>query len=303
MDGAETARAFLLRLFRQAELAVSRGETGVASRAWNEDAVAPEAIDPSHRLLTEACRGGAVELEFGKGFRAHVIRRVRVADIGRLASFLGERRYPERLAAMDAALADVVGDDGWVAEVFGDCRKRWARGETAFGIPPGDAGAARETLQILRAVAENRHRGKVVREFSIEVTGRSKALEERRSHVVPILRRAFSFGEAMRPEEVLEAVGFQKFHQPLLIRADLRIGGEWVRIRPYVGLPPELVTALSPSPGFAPYVIGIENLTSFNRYVREIDDGGAVVYTGGFPSGPVLTAIVRLSAAARDVWH
>ena len=190
-----------------------------------------------------------------------------------------------------------------MADVLDQCRKRWARGEAAYGLQPGDAEAARETLQILRAVAEDRHRGRHARSFIIEVTGRSKALEERRQHVVAVLRRVFSFDNAMRPEEVLEAVGFEKIHQPLLIRADLEIRGAPVNVRPYVGLPPELVSDLSLRRGFAPYVIGIENLESFNRYVREIDDGGVVIYTGGFPSRPVLSTIKRLAACTSAVWH
>ena len=304
MDDTEPARAFLLRLLRQAELAASRGETGLASRAWAGGGIAPDALDACHRLLVEAQRGGAVELVFGKGFQAHVVQRIRVADADRLAAFLGEPRYAVRLAAMDAALADVVaGGEPWVADVLDHCRKRWARGEAAFGLQPGDTDAARETLQILRAVAENRHRGKVARIFSIEVTGRSKALEERRQHVVAGLRRIFSIDDAIGAGEVLEAVGFEKFHQPLLIRADLEIGGARVRVCPYVGLPPELASGLSLRLGFAPYVIGIENLTSFNRYVREIDDNGVVIYTGGFPSRPVLSTIKRLAACTSAVWH
>jgi hypothetical protein len=304
MDDTEPARTFLLRLLRQTELATCRGETRLASRAWTGEGIAPDALDACHRLLTEARRGGAVELVFGKGFQAHVIQRVRIADADRLAAFLGEPRYAVRLAAMDAALADVVaGGEPWLAEVLDQCRARWARGEAAFGLQPGDAEAARETLQILRAIAEDRHRGRDVRSFSIEVTGRSKALEERRQHVVAGLRRIFSIDDAIGAGEVLEAVGFEKFHQPLLIRADLEIGGATLRVCPYVGLPPELVSDLSLRRGFASYVIGIENLTSFNRYVREIDDGGVVIYTGGFPSRPVLSTIKRLAACTSAVWH
>ena len=304
MDVTEPARAFLLRLLRQAELAAGRGKAGAASKTWTGDSIAPDALDANHRLLTEAERSGAVKLECGKGFQAHIIRRVHVADADRLAAFLGEPRYAVRLAEMEGALADVVArGEPWVADVLDQCRKRWARGEAALGLKPGDVKAARETLQILRAVAENRHRGRDARSFSIEVTGRSKALEERRQHVVAWLRRIFSIGDAIGASEVLEAVGFMKFHQPLLIRADLEIAGGPLCIRPYVGLPHELASDLSLRSGSVSYMLSIENLTSFNRYVREIDDGGVVIYTGGFPSGPVLNTITRLAAHTDAVWH
>jgi len=304
MDDTQHARTFLLRLLRQAELAASRARTGPALKTWTGDGITPDALDACHKLLVEARRGGAVDLIFGKGFQAHVVRRVGVADADRLAAFLGEPRYAVRLSAMDAALADVVaGGEPWVADVLDHCRKRWARGEPAFGLQPGDVEAARETLQILRAIAEDRHRGRDARSFSVDVTGRSKALEERRQHVVAGLRRIFSIDDAIGAGEVLEAVGFAKFHQPILIRAELEIGGAIMRMCPYVGLPPEFVSDLSLRRGFAPYVIGIENLTSFNRYVREIDDGGVVIYTGGFPSRPVLSTIKRLATCTSAVWH
>lgn len=300
----QAAESFLLALLRRAELAAARGGEATAGRTWNENAIPPEEIDACRRLLLESKRIGAVDLVRGTGFRAHQIRRVQVKDANLLAGLLGQTRYADRLTAMDAALHDVVeGAEAWVGDVLDQCRSRWTRGEPAFGLPSDDVKAARETLQILRAIADDRHRGKDLRSFSIEVTGRSKALEERRQHVVAALRKVFSISEDAGADEILEVAGFQKFHQPLLIRASLEIGGVPLEVRPYIGLPPEMAAALKLRPGFASYLIGIENLTSFNRYVREIEDDGAVIYTGGFPSRPVLTAFADLAAAAGRVFH
>jgi hypothetical protein len=83
----------------------------------------------------------------------------------------------------------------------------------------------------------------------------------------------FSIDEGIGPEEILEAAGLQKFHQPVLIRASIEIEGIQFDLRPYIGLPPEVAVALRPKPGFAPYLLGIENLTTFNRYVRESPSG------------------------------
>lgn len=41
-------------------------------------------------------------------------------------------------------------------------------------------------------------------------------------------------------------------------------------------------------------LLTVENYASFNRYVREIDDGVLVVYVGGFPSAAVVDLLVRL---------
>jgi len=44
----------------------------------------------------------------------------------------------------------------------------------------------------------------------------------------------------------------------------------------------------------------VENLASFNRHCREIDDDGAVVFSGGFPSRAVMAAICRLDTLLPD---
>jgi hypothetical protein len=41
-------------------------------------------------------------------------------------------------------------------------------------------------------------------------------------------------------------------------------------------------------------VLTIENFASFNRQVREVDDGALVVYTGGFPSAGVIDMLTGL---------
>ena len=41
-----------------------------------------------------------------------------------------------------------------------------------------------------------------------------------------------------------------------------------------------------------PYLLTIENLASFQRHVREIEDDGIVIYSAGFPS-PALTHVLN----------
>lgn len=73
-------------------------------------------------------------------------------------------------------------------------------------------------------------------------------------------------------------------------------------IRPYLGVPPELVQSLEPV-GRSPYLLIIENLTTFNRYVREIEDDGLILYAGGFPSRLCRAAVARLARAADVAVH
>ncbi|MDF0499036.1 Wadjet anti-phage system protein JetD domain-containing protein [Bradyrhizobium yuanmingense] len=49
-------------------------------------------------------------------------------------------------------------------------------------------------------------------------------------------------------------------------------------------------------------VLTIENYASFNRQVREIEDGSLVVYTGGFPAVGVIELLTKvLTALPADV--
>lgn len=73
----------------------------------------------------------------------------------------------------------------------------------------------------------------------------------------------------------------------------------------FVGTPAECVGRISlyerPT-----YLLTIENFASFVRYVREIGHGddGLVIYSGGFPSRPVMEAIARLARqAAVSTFH
>jgi len=45
-----------------------------------------------------------------------------------------------------------------------------------------------------------------------------------------------------------------------------------------------------------PALVTVENFASFNRYVREIDDGALVVYTGGFAATGVVELLKLLLA-------
>jgi hypothetical protein len=84
----------------------------------------------------------------------------------------------------------------------------------------------------------------------------------------------------------------------VLVRGPLRIdyaGVDWdiSVLRPFVGLSPDHVRKLVPNRP-VPYVLSVENLASFQRHVREIDDDGIVIYTAGFPAPSLIQILDRL---------
>jgi|SRR5579871_4504381 len=56
------------------------------------------------------------------------------------------------------------------------------------------------------------------------------------------------------------------------------------RVKPFASIDPEMLSQLSVLE--RPTAVLTKNYASFNRQVREIEDGNLAVYTGGFPAGP-----------------
>ncbi|WP_161957967.1 Wadjet anti-phage system protein JetD domain-containing protein [Azospirillum palustre] len=82
----------------------------------------------------------------------------------------------------------------------------------------------------------------------------------------------------------------------MLLRGSLCLpGGKLLDGRPYVGVPPEWLETLAVA-GRPEYFLVIENLASFNRHVREVEDSSIVLYSGGFPALATLKAIRRMDA-------
>lgn len=104
--------------------------------------------------------------------------------------------------------------------------------------------------------------------------------------------------------QLLEYFGIGKYPQPIRFKSDgllycrgiIRLSS----LRYGIGVSPDEVKGIEwenvPS-----YVLFIENRASFERYVREIDDPGIIIYTAGFPSRSWLHAVEILIKDLRDI--
>ena len=249
-----------------------------------------------HRVIASAEAAEAVTVKRDRHAGPADIRFVALADIGRLTLHL--RRTPATVAA-GHALDDLRREAGtlpeWIGAVLDEIAAAWAvRREPYPGLAPGDVATASKFLRILVAIDRGEHlNGWDMRTFSRRVCGDSKAVEAGMARLARALRVRFQLPD-ISPREALAALGIEKFPQAILIRGRLRLpDGSEVSARPYVGIPPEWAAGLTPL-GEIPYVLTVENLASFNRHTREIDDGGIVVFSGGFPSRGTLKAIRHL---------
>lgn len=249
-----------------------------------------------HRVMEDAEAAQAISLKRDRHAGPADIRFFALADAGRLAAHL--RRTPAATEA-EQAVSHLRREAGelpqWVGDILSEIAGAWAvRREPYPGLGPGDVQSAAKFLRILAAIDRGEHlNGWDMRTFSRRACGDSKAVESGMARLARALRIKYALPD-VAPREVLAALGVEKFAQPILIRACLRLpDGTTVKGSPYIGLPPEWAVEATPL-GEVPYVLTIENLASFNRHVREIKDSGVILFSAGFPSKSTLGTIKHL---------
>lgn len=296
---SQAARDVLLKLLARAERGGKRVPVLPISRRY-----APEyfqvsglhARDALHATLENAGAIGAVILEWGRYEAAQDLQRIRLADADRLADFLGVERAGVKAARIESRLAPVLEKaPDWLSGAFRQALAKWRRGDRTLGCGPDDAEAIEQLFHVAVAVHRGEHEGLDLRRFSTRLLGDSKAIERLRGRLGSLLRFNPAFSD-LEDDELLHALGLEKFPPPLFLKGplDLWYGGEWLEVaalRPYVALSPDAVDdmRLASTPS---YVLSVENLASFQRHVRETDDQGIVLYTGGFP-GPAFREIMK----------
>lgn len=307
MTGAHDPGAeFLERLLALSERSPDRVRPASSSPDY-DTLLKAAAIGRFQDQLVAAERVGAVTLKYGRRERKHLIERVTVMDAALLARHLG--RKPSQVRATDARrnLEDCIeGGPPWLAEILDEMTARWARGESAYKLGPSDVGASREFLMFLRAVSKDEARGVDARSFALRVTGDTKAFDRHSGRLSAVLAAQLH----VLPETVWQRIGLERFAHPVHLRGPLRcedVDGILVdgRSRPFASIHPESATLLK-LVSRPRYVLSIENYASFNRYVREIDDDGLVLYTGGFASAGVvgvLSWIAEHTDAAVPLYH
>jgi hypothetical protein len=250
--------------------------------------------------MAAAERFGAVEVQWGKRDRSHLIERVRVRDPELLARHLGRptapvtaRRLREDLLPLAAA------GDPWVVGLLDEMTARWARNEAAYRLTARQADATKEFLTLLASISRQEARGLDARTFSQKATNDTKAFERHASRLAAVL--GVRIGQPGAAADVVWAhIGLERFSHPVHIRGPVAVEGAAGclvdgRAKPFASIHPEMVSQLAilarPTA-----ILTIENYASFNRQVREIEDGSLVVYIGGFPAAGVTELLSKVLA-------
>jgi hypothetical protein len=183
----------------------------------------------------------------------------------------------------------------WLSSSYQQALQKWKLGKPAFRVHADDIDTAINLFRVALAVATNKQTDLDLRRFSVQLLNDSKAVENLLGKLAPLLRLNPEWEQFIDNNELFRALGLEKFPPPVYIKGPLAFqysGAQWdiTSLRPFVGISPDLVANLTLTLD-VPYLLTIENLASFQRHVREIDDNGIVIYSAGFPS-PALTHVL-----------
>lgn len=156
------------------------------------------------------------------------------------------------------------------------------------------AGKIAFKIRVAKVVSLNEQEDLDLRRFSVRLLKDSKAIEGMLRKLAPLLRRNPEWETFEDNAELFRLLGLEKFPPPIYLKGPLVINYSDVvwdasALRPYVGLSPDGVSGVEFSRR-PTYLLTIENLSSFQRHVREVDDDGIVIYSAGFLSPALMLA-------------
>ncbi|EJG1566160.1 hypothetical protein CIR73_RS07745 [Vibrio parahaemolyticus] len=165
----------------------------------------------------------------------------------------------------------------------------WKKGKRYFGCDFTSYGKLIDALRVIEYLHQQPSNYSIdYRTLSVKLFKDSKWLEQLKLTISNLLKPETPELDDLKPDAVLAYWGLYRFPPSLKMKGNLTIkttkgllcvDNAW----PFIGIPPDaikdVIVTTEPS-----YVLFIENKTTFERYCREIDDGGLIIYTNGFPS-------------------
>lgn len=200
----------------------------------------------------------------------------------------------------------------WLQSIVDKSIIDWRRGVQAFGVKPRDVTRLIDSIQLLDWVeGNNRVALPDIRTLSVKLFHDSKRVESITGTIARIYESQLpEHLQGSSADEVMDYIGLSKFAPMIRLKGDFDIILQEGRINcadiiPYLGLPPDVIKDIQTKSSPA-YLLFIENATTFNRYTREIQDNGWVVYTNGFPSRswtPVFRSLANQAGVTTPIFH
>ncbi|MBK1698297.1 Wadjet anti-phage system protein JetD domain-containing protein [Rhodovibrio salinarum] len=298
---AKAARETLNKLVDLAERKAPEARTRAIQQRLPERFESADAREAFESLMRQAHDLGAVTVTRRKGEAAHLLDRVYLRDLDRLYALLQRRPASELAAAAAAEIERLATDLAHAGTVAGEMAAAWRAGRQYVGFARTDTADAAAFLRALDTVLHGDFGGRDMRTVAARRLGDSKAIERHRGAIARVLRAQGSVDLAADDLEALAAVGLEKFPPEVRLAGPVRVGSADLAGLTFAAIPPEHTRDVDVPAGTR--LVTIENLASFNRYVREArPESEAVVYTGGFPSRAV-AGLLRHLAGRIDACH
>lgn len=276
---------------RRKSLPINKGRASVYFETKN-----PEDKDNLHACLVNAEKEGCVELVWGKYHDSHLLKKIWLVNGERLGKFLNLTLASDLVTEARREIQQVLPTpDESIERLFDRVLAKWKKNQSVYRISPGDTDSLILLAKAFIAVRNNEQAGLDMRTFSAKSLGDSKALERIRDRFAAVWNEEFSTG--FGAQELYEYLGLLKFPAAIFIKGPVkvRVGNCWLpvdQVSPFLGIVPDSIKEIS-STIKPDYILTIENLASFNRHCREVEDNGIVLYTAGF-LGPQTSRIVKL---------
>lgn len=286
-----SARLLLEKLLRQHERNPDRVTRSTVRPNYAAVRTAQQMAD-LHEGLNAAKRVGAVELVPDKRERSHLIARIVLLDADRLADHLGLLRQASvALQTKNAVLTSVELDDA-ARELLDRCAARWAIGQSSWGLSASSATAAVIRFRLLSGLRQAPDGAVSPRIYSVNCGVDSKGFEHHERHLRAMVREWRPDLAKLDSTALWQRFGISRYPHPIYVTGPVQaLSADGLvidaRVRPFLGIHPESWLTIRAA-GSAGVILTIENLASFNRYVREIPAGDIVLYLGGFPSPEIL---------------
>ncbi|MBT2748648.1 MULTISPECIES: Wadjet anti-phage system protein JetD domain-containing protein [unclassified Lysobacter] len=294
------AEDVLAGLLQRGERAVLRGSDRVIQTRFNAaDSLywrqSYEQRQRCHLRFAEAERVGAVTLHWAKhGGEDRPLERVRLVELGRLASFLGVATVSDAVRAAKTTLDPWLDGYPRAAELL----DAWTKLKSPRGLGKDCAADFADALRVLDALAQDGGQDQIVRVLSRSLFRDSKRIEALWRHV-DLLTGEHLGSPARQQEEVFSALGLVKAPQPFLVAGtgslQLAPTQTCAIAWPFIGVSNQHVMGYAGAPA---WVLSIENLTTFHQASQHPDAAsGLVLYTGGMPSPSWCRAYGRILEA------
>jgi hypothetical protein len=302
---SQVARALLLKLLAQVDRG-GRDSVPIGDRSAHAyfEVTDLEERDALHAYLANAEAAGGVTLEWGRRTAAQDLRRIRIKDPDLLAAWLGVSRtavqartisqdwpkiWPMPRAGSGTPLPRPWPSGGWATAPFA----------SRPPIPPPPSGCFGSPAPSRRG---NR-RGWICAASASVCWGIPRPSSPCWAGWADYCAAIPTGASGQWTADLFRALGLEKFPPALFIKGPLVLdygGTDWdlTPLRPFVGLSPDAVNQIQASAP-VPYLLTIENLASFQRQVREIQDAGVVLYTAGYPAPALVGCWGNWTSACR----